>query len=82
MDWFLYGNGLRHESVKYKKLLVYNNKDVSLHCVKSVQKQSFLWSLFSRIWTEYGDLQSKYPYSVRKRENTDQKKLCIWTLFT
>ena len=22
------------------------------------------------------------PYSVRIRENTDQKKLCIWTLFT
>ena len=22
------------------------------------------------------------PYSVRMRENTDQKKLCIWTLFT
>ena len=22
------------------------------------------------------------PYSYRMRENTDQKKLCIWTLFT
>ena len=22
------------------------------------------------------------PYSVRMRENTDQKQLCIWTLFT
>ena len=22
------------------------------------------------------------PYSVRMRENTDQKKLCNWTLFT
>ena len=24
----------------------------------------------------------KTPYSVRIQENTDQKKLCIWTLFT
>ena len=27
-------------------------------------------------------LQSKSPYSVRIQENTDQKKLRIWTLFT
>ena len=32
--------------------------------------------------TEYGDLQSKFPYSVRIQENTDKKKLLIWTLFT
>ena len=29
---------------------------------------------------EYGDLRS--PYSVAIQENTDQKKLRIWTLFT
>ena len=23
-----------------------------------------------------------FPYSVQIRENTDQKKLCMWTLFT
>ena len=40
-------------------------------CVKSVQIESFFWSLFSRIPTEYKDLQSKSPYSVRIRENTD-----------
>ena len=33
----------------------------------------FFWSVFSRIRTEYGDLQIKSPYSVRMRENTDQK---------
>ena len=27
-------------------------------------------------------LNSISPYSVRMRENTDQKKLRIWTLFT
>ena len=29
------------------------------HCVKSAQIQSFVWSVFSRIWTEYGDLLRK-----------------------
>ena len=48
------------------------------HCVKSVQIWSFFWSVFSRIWTEYGIS----PYSVRMRQNTDQKKLRIWTHFT
>ena len=41
----------------------------------------FFWSVFSRIWAEYDDLRIKSPYSVQIRENTDQKKLCIWTLF-
>ena len=49
------------------------------HCVKSVQIRSFFWSLFSYIRIEYGDW-SKSPYSVRIQENTDQKKLRIWTL--
>ena len=51
-------------------------------CVKSVQIRSFFWSVFSRIWTEYGEIRSISLYSVRMRENTDQKKLRIWTLFT
>ena len=33
----------------------------------------FLWSVFSRIRTEYGETRSISPYSVRMRENTDQK---------
>ena len=41
--------------------------------VWSVQIRSFFWSVFSRIRTEYEDLRSKSPYSVRIRENTDQK---------
>ena len=35
------------------------------HCVKSVQIQSFFWSVFSRIRTEYVYLRSKSPYSAR-----------------
>ena len=30
------------------------------------------WSAFSRIRTEYGEMRSIFPYSVRMRENTDQ----------
>ena len=44
------------------------------HCVKSVQIWNFFWSVFSRICTEYGDFFRNSPYSVRIRENTDQKK--------
>ena len=57
-------------------------KFVQLHCVKIVQISSFFWSVFSRIRTGYGQIRSISPYSVRMRENTDQKKLLIWTLFT
>ena len=52
------------------------------HCLKSVQIRSIFWFVFSSIRTEYGDLRSKSLYSVRIQENTDQKKLRIWTLFT
>ena len=59
-----------------------NKEFKSIHCVKSVQMRSFFWSLFSRIWTEYGDLRSISLYSARMREYRDQKKLRIWALFT
>ena len=51
------------------------------YCVKRVQIRRFFWSIFSCIWTEYGDLRIKCPYSVQIRENVDQEKLRIWTLF-
>ena len=40
---------------------------------------------FSRIWTEYREIRSISPYSVRmpeNTENTDQKELRNWTFFT
>ena len=46
-----------------------------------VQIRSFFWSVFSHIWTEYGEILRISLYSVRMRENTDQKKLRIWILF-
>ena len=52
--------------------------ELCLHCVKSVQMWSFFWSVFSRIRTKYGEIRRKSLYSVRIRENTDQKKtLCL-----
>ena len=41
--------------------------------MKSVQIRSFFWSVFSRIRTEYGKILRISPYSVRMRENMDQK---------
>ena len=52
------------------------------HCMKSVQIPIFFWSVFSCIRTEYGETLRISPYSVRMRENTDQKKLYICTHFT
>ena len=52
------------------------------HCVKSVQIRSFFWSVFPHIRTEYGEIRSISPYSVGMRENTNQKNIRIWTLFT
>ena len=30
------------------------------------------WPVFSRTWTEYGDILRISPYSIRMRENTEQ----------
>ena len=49
---------------------------------KCPNAEFFFLSVFSCTRTEYGDLRSKFPYSVRIQENTDQKKHRIWTLFT
>ena len=42
-----------------------------IHWVKSPYSELF-WSVFSCIWTEYGEIRSISSYSVRMRENTDQ----------
>ena len=62
-----------HESTKY--LLTLREKCPNM--------EEFLSGpFFPRIRTEYGETRSISPYSVRMRENTDQKKLLrIWTLF-
>ena len=39
---------------------------------KTCPYTELFWSVFFRIWTEYGELRSISPYSVQMRENTDQ----------
>ena len=55
-----------------------NPPRVFQYCVKSVKIRSFLWSLFSLILASHFRTSL---YSARVRENTDQKKLRIWTIF-
>ena len=58
---------LEHNFIKYVERFI----QVSLRemCTYS----EFFWSAFSRIQTIYGEIWSNSPYSVRMRENTDQK---------
>ena len=65
----------------YFHMLYQSNSFLEQHCVKSVQIRSFFRYIISRIRTEYGEIRSISPYLVRMRENTDQKKLRIWTFF-
>ena len=44
----------------------------SLHCTKSARIRSLLWSEFSCIRAEYGEIWSISPYSLRMRENAYQ----------
>ena len=39
---------------------------------KKCPYSKLLWSVFSRIRTEYGEIRNITPYSVRIRENADQ----------
>ena len=66
---------------KNKHLMKTHLRMKGFQCVKSVQKRTFFGSVFSCIRTEYGDSR-KSPNLFRIQENTDHKKLCIWTLFT
>ena len=36
------------------------------------------WSVFSRMWTEYGDILRISPYSVQMQENMDQNNSKYW----
>ena len=49
---------------------IYKNENFTL--LKKCRYSELLWSAFSRIRTEYGEIRSISPYSVRMRENVDQ----------
>ena len=65
-------------STKITRLLNSSKKPLREKCLYS----EFFWSVFSRIRTEYGEILRTSAYSVQMWENTDQKKLHTWTLFT
>ena len=75
-------NSIFELQIKIIQNRIHWTKCLNHHCVKSVQIRRFFWSVFSLIRTEYGEILRISPYSVRMRENTDQKKLRIWTYFT
>ena len=41
---------------------------------KKCPYSELFWSVISRLWTEYREIQSISPYSIRMWENTDQNK--------
>ena len=46
--------------------------DIMITAWKVSKNGIFFWSVFSRIRTEYGEIPSISPYSVRMQENADQ----------
>ena len=61
---------ITRESLKYVRFT--KTLIVSIY-VKIVHIRGFSGPHFFRFRTEYGNLLCKFPYSVRMRENTDQK---------
>ena len=56
------------------KYIAVNCKSFGYHLSYPLwEKCAFFWSVFSRIWIEYGEIRSISPYSVCVWENTDQK---------
>ena len=74
-----------HVSLHKKNEEILNGK---LHFLFSVYKlnndylSEFIWFVFSRTWTEYGERLCISPHSIRMRENAEQKKPRIRTFFT
>ena len=55
----------------YKKLRGPEYKKLTLR--EKCRYSEFFWFVFSRIWTEYGDMLRISPSSMRMREIRDQK---------
>ena len=54
--------------------------DLTLH--QKCRYSELFWSVFSRIWTEYGEILRTSPYSFRMRENIDQSNSKSFAKFT
>ena len=67
---------------KLSRIKCSKNRSLRRSLRESVQIRSFFCSIFFRIRTDYGEILRISSYSVRMRENTEQKKLRIWTILT
>ena len=57
----------------------FRNSTEIMHCVKSVQMRSFFWSIFFRIRSEYGEIQS--DHTVRSDGNVSSERKAIWLMW-
>ena len=86
LNMYLFVNSYVNSKMLLYHLLQEWNSIKAFHCVRSVRIRSFSgpyfptfglkterYSVFSRIQTENGEILRISPYSVRMRENTDQK---------
>ena len=67
---------LREPEQIYKEMTFPLRPKIFFFLRRSLRKKypysELFWSVFSRIWTEYEEIQSISPYSAGMRENTDQ----------
>ena len=56
-------------------IALYRNNAISLGLSlrEKCSYSEFFWSVFPRIRTKYGEIRTIPPYSVRMRENADQR---------
>ena len=52
------------------------------YCVKSVQIKSFFWSVFSSIWTKYGEIQYLSKFSPNRGKYGPEKTPSLNTFHT
>ena len=68
--WLVFRVGIERDKITWSDIVLVSLL-LALYCVKSVQRRSFFWSLFSCIWTKYKDLirKSLYSFQIRTRKN-------------
>ena len=58
-----------HKKITKSKIL--NEKDLKNTLREKCPYSELFWSTFFRIWTDYGEIRSISPYSVRMQEDAD-----------
>ena len=62
-----------HSHLFHKELLTKLEHVYNKTALSDTAYSELFWSLFSCNWTEYAEIRSISPYSVRMRRSTDQK---------